>query len=1092
MQSFSYRATSYLVLALVVTLAARVGAQSATGEISGFVEDASGGRLPGVTVTLTFPDLAVARTTVTNSEGFYLFPALPRGRASLIAELQGFQRVERRDLDLEFGARRRLDLQLPVGQMSETVQVTSELPLLATRGDVEHRISGEQVQELAIDGRSYMQLMTLLPGVVSNGASYEFGTSFRADGQQINGLRKNLSGLTIDGAENLDAGSNATQVNNVSLEAIEEIKVLTSQYSAEHGRSGGAQIQVVTKRGTRDFKGGGYYFFRNGAFDAKNFASGEKDDIDFKNFGWTFSGPILWKGFNQDRSRLFFFIGQEYKRLDTQVGQTRFNVAVPSLAERQGDFSQSARIPTDPLTGQPFAGGIIPPNRLSPTGVNLVNRFPVPNTGRATATLRPSQQRDIREDLVKVDWPIGPASALSVRVLRDRVEQLEPYGSFGGTSSFAQVPTSHDRFSDNLIVTYNHPLSRMMLHELTFSAVRNDQLLLQTGDLFKRDGIAATEIFPGNRLSRAPNVRTLDGYGLGSGLLGNDYPTHIIGNYYTLKSNVTWVKGTHAFKFGGYVAHDRKSEELRTADAGAYTFTNGRAGGTGVALANMLLGLASTYSEADRAPYGILRFNQVELYAQEHWQARANLTIDVGVRWQYMPGPYERTDQIATFDPTRYDAAQAPQVNRNGTLVPGTGLLVNGIPAAGIVIAGENGTPRSLYETDWNNFAPRVGITWNPTGEGKTLLRGGFGVYFDRPVFNSSRDQAGSPPLVRSVQIDSTLVDNPLAGTVNQNPPGGFEAVAVDFPMPTVYSYSFGMQRELPWKIVADVNYVGNEARNLLRVRELNYVTDASRRDPAANVNFNRQYLGYGRIVVNETTARSDYDSLQMSINRRMSGGAAFGGAYTLSRARGDSDSEDSTSTGSLPQDPAHPEAEYSFQDFDRRHVLALNFIYELPWLRSRRDVAGQFLGGWQLSGVGKWNTGRRFNVTAGTTTIRGDQSQLRADYVSGQDPDAAPAGGRTTEQWFNTAAFALPVAGSFGNTPRNALEGPSFHSWDFSLFKNIRAGRMKSQLRIEAFNIFNIKNYRTIDSSVTSRTFGAVTAFEVQRIVQIGMKFNF
>lgn len=959
--------------------------------------------------------------------------------------------------------------------------------MLATRADVAHRLDGTQVQEIAVDGRSYMQFMTLLPGVSSNGSSYEFGTSFRADGQQINGLRKNLSGLTVDGAENLDAGSNATQVNNVSLDAIEEIKVLTSQYSAEYGRSGGAQIQVVTKRGTRDFHGGGYYFFRNGALDATNFATGAKDDIDFKNFGWTLSGPITWKGFNQDRSKLFFFVGQEYKRLDTQAGQTRINVAVPSLLERRGDFSQSARIPTDPLTGQPFPGGIIPANRLSPTGLNLANRFPEPTSGVATATLTPTQQRDIRQDIIKVDWLVGPASTLSVRLLRDRVEQFEPYGSFGGTSSFAQVPTSHDRISDSFVVNYNHPIGSKALHELTFSAVRNDQLLLQTGDLYQRSGITTPELFGGNRGDRAPNVTTIDGYSLGTGLLGSDYPTHIIGNYYTLKSNVTWIKGNHALTFGGYLAHDRKSEELRTPDAGVYTFTNARTNGTGVALANMLLGLASTYSEADRAPFGNLRFNQVELYFQEHWQARPNLTIDAGMRWQYMPGPYERADLIATFDPSQHDPTLAPVVNTNGTLVPGTGSSVNGI-----VQAGQGDVGRSLYATDWNNIAPRVGVTWDPQSTGRMLIRGGFGVYYDRPVFNSSRDQAGSPPLVRTVRIDNTSVDTPTTGSLNQSPQGGFEALATDLPMPTVYSYSVGVQRELPWNVVADVSYVGNQARHLLRVRELNYVSPESLRDASANMNFNRPYLGYGRIIVNETTAKSDYDSLQLSANRRPTSGLSVGLAYTLSRARGDSDSEDSTSTGSLPQDPANPGGEYGYQDFDRRHVLAVNFVYELPFLRDRRDLIGNVLGGWQVSGVGKWNTGRRFNVTGGTTTIRGDQSQLRADLVQGQHPNDAPSGGRTVQQWFNTGAFVTPAANTFGNAPRNALVGPSFHNWDLSLFKNIRTGPLKAQLRLEAFNVLNIENYKTVDTNITARSFGAVTAYELQRIVQIGLKVNF
>ncbi|HET7745830.1 MAG TPA: hypothetical protein VFM29_00930, partial [Vicinamibacteria bacterium] len=761
----------------------------------------------------------------------------------------------------------------------------------------------------------------------------------------------------------------------------------------------------------------------------------------------------------------------------------------------QGDFSQSPRQPNDPLTGQPFPGGVIPAGRLSPGGLALISRFPSPDPGtRNTATLSPVQERDIREDIVRLDLKTGEASNLSVRFIRDTVEQLEPYGSFGGTSNFAQVPTSHDRFSDSLVVNYVHNLGPRALHEMSVSAVKNNQDLVQTGDLFTRDGIAIPEVFPGNRGNRAPNLRSMTGYTLGAGLMGNDYPTHIIGNYYTVKNNLTLNRNNHTLKFGTYLGHFRKSEELRRPDAGEFTFADSRAGGSGIALADALLGLYDRYTEADSAPLVNLRYNQVEVYAQDHWQARPNLTLDFGIRYQYMPGPYEKDDLIATFDPARYDRAQAPQISSSGNLVPGTGVIENGSPVVGIVRPGEDGVPRSLYETDWNNFAPRFGFTWDPWKTGRTAIRGGFGVYFDRPVFNSTRDQGASPPLVRSIDLSRGSVDNPGGGVASTAPAGGFEAVATAFDMPTIYSYSLGFQRRLPWRMVIDVNYVGNEARNLLRVRELNYVEP----NPATGVaptpvNANRPYLGYGRIAINETTATSDYDSLQMSLSRRASD-LAFGVAYTLSRARGDADSEDSTSSGSLAQDPRDVEAEYSYQDFDRRHVLAVNYVYHLPFFKEQAGPLGRVLGGWEVSGITRYQSGRRLNVTAGTnSTIFGDQVTIRPDLVAGQDPGAEPEGGRTEQRWLNTAAFARPAANRLGSAPRNVVTGPSYFNTDLSLFKNVRlGGKTKAQLRLEAFNVFNTKNYRTIETNVTSARFGAVTQFEPQRILQLGLKVMF
>ena len=1087
-------AQSLGALCLLGVLYAVPAAQNATGEISGYVRDGSGAIVPGASVTLTYPDAAYTRTTVTNADGYYVFPGVPNGVADIAAELQGFTPAARKGFRVELNARMRIDLVLQVGGVVEQVNVAGDaVSPISTRADVAHLVSGEQTREIPIDGRSYMQLMNIIPGVSRNEGSYEFGTSFRADGQQINGLRKNFSGLTLDGSENLDAGSNATQVNNVSIDAIDEFKVLTSQYAAEHGKAGGAQINVVTKSGKKNFAGSLFTFLRDDRFDARDFQTGQKAQLDFKNYGWTLGGPVSWKGFNQDRSKLFFFLAQEWKDLESQVGLSR-TATTPSLLERAGNFTQSPRVPTDPTTGQPFQGGIIPANRLSAAGLALASRFPLPDPGsRNIATIVPTQARDIHEDIVRIDLRTSAASTFTGRYIRDRVEQIEPFGSFGGTSNYAQVPTAHDRFSDSVMLNYNHALGGRFFHDLSVSLVRNDQDLNQTGDLYQRSGIDSRELFPLNRNDRAPNITTMTGYTLGTGLFGNPYPTHIIGNYYTIKDNLTYARGKHSFKAGLYLGHFRKNEELRTPDAGSFTFTDAQTNATGVALANLLIGRYDTYTESDAAPYPRLRYNQVELYVQDHWQARSNLTIDYGIRYQYMPAMYERGNGIATFDPALYDPAQAPQQTSNGNIVPGTGLLRNGLLVNGIAIAAENGVPRGLYDADRDNIAPRVGFTWDPTKSGNFALRGGFGVFYDRPVTNSSRDQGSSPPFVRTVVLSNGSVDDPSGGAASAAPLGGFEAISRDFKSPAVYQWSFGFQRTLPWRLVADVNYVGNEAHNLLRVRELNFVEP----DPATGraptpINLNRPFKGYGRIIMNETTAESDYQALQVALNRRTDRTLSFGVAYTLSRSRGDADSEDSTSSGSLPQDPRDPAGEYGYQDFDRRHVLAVNYILHLP--SPAGGLARHVIGGWQISGITRYNTGRRLNITAGTTSnIFGDTVTLRANGVDGVDPNSEPAGGRTETSWLNPAAFSRPDTNTLGTLPRNAVVGPSYFNSDVSLMKNLRVnGKLRLQLRAEAFNVFNQKNYRTISTNITATNFGAVTDIEPQRIMQFGIKALF
>src|SRR5258706_7358785 len=370
---------AWWTLLLALTVAVPVAAQNTVGEISGYVRDTAGGALPGVDVRIIFRDSRVERSTQTSSEGFSRLPALPTGRANLTAELSGFQRFVRKDLKVELNARMRLDVTLQLGAVSEVMEVKGKEPLVSSSPDVAHLIAGEQMKELAIDGRSYMQLVTLVPGVSRNEGSYESGTSFRADGQQINGLRKDFASLTLDGAENLDVGSNATQVHNVSIDAVEEFKVISNPYDAEYGKAGGAQINVVTKRGTKDFHGTAYDFSRDGRFDEKNLLTGNKDKINLKDYGWNLGGPLAFHSSAADNTRLFFFAGQEYKKLDSQVGFTQV-VSVASLFDRSGNFSNSPKQPIDPLTGKPFPGGIIPPERLSHNGAALLAIFPLPTS----------------------------------------------------------------------------------------------------------------------------------------------------------------------------------------------------------------------------------------------------------------------------------------------------------------------------------------------------------------------------------------------------------------------------------------------------------------------------------------------------------------------------------------------------------------------------------------------------------------------------------------------------------------------------------------------------------------------------------------
>lgn len=1102
MRLVAWSARLAAIAALAVIAAQPAAAQQTSSEISGYVKDAQGAVVPGVTVTVTYLAINLSRSAVSNRDGYFVLPSLPNGVCDVETELSGFRKEIRRGIKVDVAAKLRVDFALQVGGIEETVEVTFEKPPISTRPDVAQTVTSEQIRDIASDGRSFMQLVTLLPGVSVTDQGYEFGTSLRSANQVVNGTRGSMQSVTVDGGENQDAGSNTSLVHNVNVDAIDEFTVI-SEYSAEAGRAAGPSVKVSTKRGTNKLVGSVAYYRRNSDWklDGKDFATGKPAVLNFNNVSWTLGGPVA---LGTVRDKLFFFAGQEWKSLEnsTGMGQVR---AVPSLREREGDFSQSSFNPRNPATGQPFPDRIIPPAMISPLGHQLVNLFPLPDTADGNrATYTAVQDRSIRQDIGRLDFKTSATSNLTFSYTRDNYDQIEPYGSFGGgigNTNFPLVPTSHARKSDTTRLMFTHQLGRSMIHEILVQGQRNNQDLLRTGTLHQRSGYTGPELFPSNRSGSLPDAVFRDTYESGSsGMLGQDYPTHVIGNYYTFKNTVTWIRANHNVKFGTYFVHNRKSEEIRRPDAGEFTFRNSGSR-TGVAIADALLGYAYQYQESDRAPLANMRYNQFEVFAHDHWQARPNLSLDLGARLYWMGAPYERDDMMSTFDPALYDPAAAPRIDSGGNLVAGTGSLdANGFPTTGIALAGSNGVPRGLYSSA-TKVAPRFGFNWDPTSSGTFAVRGGFGIYEQRETFNSTRDQAASPPFVRTLVFTSSgsspvTLQNPGGGVASRAPVSGFEALDRTWQTPTIYQWSLGVQKTLPARLVADINWVQNKQRHLLRVQELNFVEP----DPVTGLaptptNANRPYLGYGRISINETTGNANYKGLQVAVNRRGTA-ASFGVSYTLSWARTDAHSEDSTSTSNMAQDPRHPELEWGFQQFDRRHVLAVNYILRLPFYTKQEGALGRLLGGWELSGVARLYSGQRQTPTAGTdSAIFGDTVQKRPNIVPGVDPYLAEDQRKqpTGTFLFNGAAFSAPAANELGNAPRFNLQMPFVKVFDVSLFKTVKlAHDVSVQLRIEAFNVFNIENYLAVETSATSTSFGQVQTWQNPRVVQLGARLAF
>src|SRR3954463_13126804 len=665
------------MIALLIT-AGMTLAQTNTGQISGTIKDASGGVLPGVTVTVTNVGTGIARTAVTDEKGAYVITNLPVGTYKVAAELQGFKKVERTGFELAADGRLTADFNLAVGSMTETVQVK------AVRGEIVNRTSGEiarvidgaQVRELALSGRNYLELASLIPGAVQiDDDQMALTTSLGTGGTIINGSRGNTNSLMVDGGFNLDSGSNASQINNVGLDFIDQVSVKTSNFSAEYGRNSGAAINVVTKSGTNEYKGSVFDMFRNQRFDAANYfspkdAAGKpiKGKLDFKDVGFALGGPI-------QKSRLFFFGGTEYKNLSRVDGP--FRRTMPTLAELSGNFSARAVI-NDPLTGQPFPGNVIPKERITPDGLAIANAYramidrattyaDTPTANNATYQLDFPYKS--REDIVRVDYRATDAQRIHRRYLHDMYDLDEPRGTFI-TADLPTISTNRKRPAYGIQLGHSWVLHSNLINEAKGNASWNGQRVPPSGDAWKRDpyGFAFPQVYDRGRYDEGIPDVSITGFtnskltGPSASLLS---PTTDI----TFTDTLTWMKDRHTVKTGAIVTRNRKDQNGRLAHTGAVTFNpSGNPNTTGNAMADALLGNFRTYSEGGDDPLGFFRFTQAGAYASDTWRVKDNLSIEAGLRYELASPTYTAQNNIANFDPALYDPRAAAVLNAAGVI----------------------------------------------------------------------------------------------------------------------------------------------------------------------------------------------------------------------------------------------------------------------------------------------------------------------------------------------------------------------------------------------------------------------------------------
>lgn len=1084
---------------LLLSLSVRsMTAQEITGTITGVVLDPSGAATPGVSVTVRNLATNAAQSVVTTESGAYVVPFLPVGPYEVSAELSGFKRVVRIGLELNVNDRLRVDIRLETGTIDEAITVVGQTPLIRTQdATIGTLIPGSQVERMPLNGRNIVQLVAMQPGVSSTLPSTMFPGLSQLTTVYVNGSRASQNNWMIDGVDNNDAGSNLAIINNVNVDAVAEVNILRSNYSAEFGRNAGGQVNVITKSGANAFHGSIFEYLRDDRFDAAPFfgtfdrdADGKRDPLplDYHNFGGTVGGRIV-------RDRLFFFYGQEFRRIRTIRGNGRNDTRTPTAAERRGDFSAGGTTIVDPLTGQPFPGNVIPDNRLDPIARQLTQYFPLPNAdpavlgGRRNFSAETPTQRDSRQELVRMDYRASDTHSLFVRVLNDTIPSTEPFGEVFGTNR-AQFPgiasTETDAPGRSVLASWTWTATPTLFTEAAYTYSRGGIFSTITGNAGR--GVPAPKVFSG-----APGDALLPGIAFGGteyggwdffGPYDNSYGSHRV------RANMTKSFGSHSVKAGVLLSWEFKNENNAGGTNGLFQFPGTSSGtylSSGDAFADFMLGRANSYTETNIDVTSHLRSQSYEMYAQDDWRIAPRVTVNLGVRYALMLPPTDTENVLTNFDPRLFDPSRAYQLDGAGFRVPGTGDPLNGL-----IIAGQNSPyGRSVTRTDKSNIGPRLGLAWDITGDGRTAVRAGYGLYYDRTLVGTVLQNAFvNPPFAVQAVFNATtastpLVSNPQAGAARNNEvlvPALF-ALSPDYITPRTHQFSLGVQHQLPGRIALEVAYVGGVGHNLLQQVDINKTPTGT----TGIANTARPYPGYATINMRQTTASSRYDSLQTSLQKRFEGGLQFTVNYTLSKAVSDASSD--RNAADSPQNPANLAAERAVTSYDRTHIFGAHYVWELPLLRTGvRRLVYNVAGGWDVAGSTRVYSGVPLTIT--TTT-----NFANAFAAANHRPDLIgdPNGPGTVEQYLNLAAFQNGAANVYGNAPRSVTRLPWGNVTDLSIVKHFDTGtRVDVQFRGELFNVFNRTTFTAAGTVLGNATFGRLTTAAEPRLIQLGIRATF
>ncbi len=1107
-------------------------AQEAT--IVGTVTDSSGAVVPNVKVTALNTDKNQTTDVMSTGSGQFTFPSLGIGHYNLKAEVSGFKTFEQNDINLQVGDRARVDVQLQVGNTKDSVTVEAEaIAVQSESGEVSDVITGKELTQLATNGRSIYALTTLTAGASSNMSDFSAPTSIGGDANvSFNGLRENHNLYLIDGGEAADRGGAGGLDIMPSLDSVAEFRVLTSNYSAEYGLSSGGTITLAVKSGQKDLHAEAWEFNRNNALDATPFfsnAAGTKaPELRFNTYGYNVGGPVTFgKLYNKNRDKTFFFFNQEWRKL---IQGGLLNQTVPTTADLSGNFSgQSAlKVPTASQVSPAVAsqlqaagltlGGTFPNNQIPASLVNpnsaaliAAGIFPAPNNGTQFVG-GANQPVNLREEILRIDHRFNDKFSIFGHYAKDDVSQT--YGtSLWSGSNVPTVGTVLTNPAYHYVVHATFSITPTVLNEIAYNQNGNVIDIVPKGIFQRPADLNIPRLFNGpNNDNRIPGISI-------SGSANYDvssWPWHNKADDYQIRDDLSIVRGSHQMKMGVSWALYKKNQDLFGNTQGAFAF-NGLF--TGNPTADFLLGYANSYTELAVQDRG--QWNNVSpaAYFQDNWHVNSRLTLNLGLRWDGIPHTYEANNRGSNFYPNLYNPADAAvfAAGSNGSVIspssPGLGSSPNPILAGipfylnGIGIPGKNGIPRTLVKSDWLTFGPRIGFAYDLSGAHKTVIRGGFGIMYERIQGNDMYNGGPNQPFSASVTNNNVDISNPgaaLATGVNYTAPisvGNIQGLSYsDYKPPTSYQYSVGVEHQFGANSVLNVSYVGNQNRHQSDNREINLPSQSllpqlSTLGGPIAYNTAVPYLGYQKIDLYENSENGHYNGLQVSFHSQVQRDLTLQVAYTYSKTIDQGTGGDL----SLVSNPYNRAYDNGPGVLDRRQIAIVNFIYDLPIFRNTQNkLLKTSLGGWQVSGIVTLETGLPLYIT-----LNGSQSSNGLpDATNRPDFSGSISYPKQIGQYFNTSGFSNPALGQWGTLAKGAFYGPGRNNWNISLFKSFLVSETRGtrfELRVETYNTWNHTEFNGVSTGASfnsagqiSNNFGQVTSTWDPRVFQLGGKFIF